>query len=283
MTMSVRQEAIMQPTSGGDTPAGATADRIDHSAARSLPAGARLERLPLSSGELLELATLAVADAGGTAAASGVDAESPAAAATAWVAAALVSAGGAPAVGVPLYGCHVVWAPGRAAVIGPESRLGQLRAALLEFAAREAELRAAERRAILLLDGSEDDAAATFVVDERLSSRLADAASRYREAVSVRRQLAALSPAIHAPPVHPPTLASQLGERLRDRTRLAERHEHAVEKTELAERVAETCGQRAAELVIARRQVALEWAIVVLLVAQTALLITDLFASRGTP
>ena len=95
--------------------------------------------------------------------------------------------------------------------------------------------------------------------------------------------MAVIAPAVHAPPVHPPTLASQLCERLRDRTRLAERHEFAVDRAELAERLYEACGQRAAEFGIARRQMGLEWAIVVLLVIQTALLLVDLLAWRGTP
>lgn len=278
--MKAPQEAVEQPTFGGEAAGAAAGWGVDQ-ATGVLPAGASLERLALPTGELLELATLTVADS---------SVETPGSEATAALAANAaewVTAGQpahrSPAVGVPLYGCHVAWAPGRALVSGPASRLPQLRAALLEFATREAELADGERRAAVLLDGSEADAAAAFAIDERLTSRQADAAVRYREAIAVRRRLANLSPAIHAPPVHPPTLASQLGERLRDRTRLAERHEHAIEKAELAERVAETCGQRAADFVIARRQLALEWAIVVLLVAQTALLLVDLLASRGTP
>lgn len=90
-------------------------------------------------------------------------------------------------------------------------------------------------------------------------------------------------PVVHAPPLHPPTLASQLGERLRERTRLVERHEFATQQAELAERVAEACGQRALEAGIARRQLGLEWAIVVLLVVQTALLVVELLSQRATP
>ena len=278
--MNAPQDAAVRPS--GISAGGPPSNGAAHS---GLPAGAGVERLPLAAGEEVELATLAVPEADERGAANGDAQTHLAALAAAWVAAAAPAAGLAAAgpVNVPLYGCHVVWSPTRAAVVGPASRLGQLRAALVEFAAREADLRDAEQRAARLLDGSEADAAVTFASDERLTSRGADAAARYREAISIRRRLAGLSPAIHAPPVHPPTLASQLGERLRDRTRLAERHEQAVEKAELVERVAEACGQRAADLVIARRQLALEWAIVALLVAQTVLLLVDALASRGTP
>lgn len=269
------------------TPAAGAAPSANGAAPAALPAGAGLERLPLPVGGSLELATVAVAESAPGSAVAQHEPAQAAAVAAAWVAAApLVEDAGhaaAPIITVPLYDSHVVWSPARAAVVGPASRLGQLRAALAEFAAREADLRDAEQRVARLLDGSESDAAVTFASDERLAARGADAAARYREAIAVRRRLAGLTAAIHTPPVHPPTLASQLGERLRDRTRLAERHEQAVEKAELVERVAEACGQRAADLVIARRQLALEWAIVALLVAQTVLLLVDALASRGTP
>jgi hypothetical protein len=187
------------------------------------------------------------------------------------------------AVVVPLYGCLVAWAPGRAAIVGPTGRLDQLESAVADFATREAELRDAERRAALLLDEVEADAAEAFTIDASSPLRRENLSGRYREAVSVGRRLALLAPAVHAPPVHPPTLASQLGERLRERARLAERHELAVGRVELAERVTESCGQRATDAGIAARQTALEWAIVVLLVVQTSLLVVDLLARGSTP
>lgn len=277
--MSAPQDAAERTTITGEP-----ASPSNGSPPSELPSGAGLERLPLAEGQQLELATVAVTEADHGSRAQEDEPRQAAAVAAAWVASLPQADERTPVpVNVPLYGCHVVWSPMRAAVVGPGSRIGQLRAAVVEFASREAELRDAERRAARLLDGSEADAAVAFVSDARLAGRGAEAAARYREAVAVRRQLAGLSVAIHAPPVHPPTLASQLGERLRERTRLAERHEHAVEKAELAERVAEACGHRATDLLIARRQLGLEWAIVTLLVAQTALLLVDLLASRGTP
>ncbi len=200
----------------------------------------------------------------------------------AWVAAAgLPATNVAAVVSVPLYGCHVTWAPGRAAVIGSPSKLDMLVTAVADFAGREAELRQLEERCGQFLEALDGDAPYAFAVDERGLDHHEALAARFREAVAVRGRLALLAPAVHAPPLHPPTLASQLGERLRDRTRLAERHEFAVDRAELAERLYEACGQRIAEFGIARRQLGLEWAIVVLLVIQTALLIVDLL-TRGT-
>lgn len=259
----------------------------------TLPPGARLDRLELPSGETLELLLITVADEGSATGAED-DGARQAAVAGGWVARVADAPVAAPArpspssptpslVTIPLYGCHVVWAPGRAAVVGPAAKLELLEAAVVEFAEREAVLREAERRTTALLDGLEGDAAVAFAIDERPVARQPAIAERYRETVAVRRRLALLAPAIHAAPVHPPTLASQLGERLRDRARLVERHELANDRADLAERVCETCGQRAADVAIARRQLALEWAIVVLLVAQTALLIVELLGRRGTP
>jgi hypothetical protein len=189
----------------------------------------------------------------------------------------------APAVFVPLYGCQVTWTAKRAAVIGPPVHLTQLEAAVTEFAGVEADLRAAERRAAALLDALEGDVAGSLAFEEHTPDRRVEMAARHREAVAVACRLALLAPVVHAPPLHPPTLASQLGERLRERTRLLERQEFASQRADLAERVAEACGQRALEAGIARRHTALEWTIVVLLVVQTALLVVELLAQRATP
>ena len=199
-----------------------------------------------------------------------------------WVAAAPRPHGGPlPIVTVPLYGCHVASIPGRAAVVGPPARLEVLATAVIEFANREAELRQLERRCADLLESLEEDASHAFEFETQSLGHRDVLAARFREAVAVRVQLALVAPTVHAPAVHPPTLTSQLGERLRDRTRLAERHEFAVDRAELAERLYEACGQRASDFGIARRQMGLEWAIVVLLVIQTALLIVDLLSGRG--
>jgi hypothetical protein len=258
--------------------------------ASELPDAASCEQVPLPTGESLEFLSLPVPDPIGDAPPPAVDAVAHlAAVAASWAATRAPDAGAAPRptspafVQVPLYGCHVVWTPGRAAAIGPPERLDDLRGALIEFAAREAELRNAERRTAALLEGIDADAAVAFAIDDRPVARRDDLTARYREAVSIRRRLTDLAPAIHAPPVHPPTLAAQLAERLRDRTRLADRHEQAIDRADLAERVTEACGSRAAELAIARRQLGLEWAIVVLLVVQTTLLLVEFLGAQGTP
>ena len=246
-----------------------------------LPAEASLRRVSMTCGEELLLVVVPLENAGDEQSDQRVGLLTESAAA--WVAAApRPIAPVLPVVMVPLYGCHVALTPGRAAVLGPPARLELLVTAIVEFANCEGELRLLEQRCACLLETLDGDACHAFECDEQSVTHRAELAARFRESVAILGRLAVIAPAVHAPPVHPPTLASQLGERLRDRTRLAERHEFAVDRAELAERLYEACGQRAAEFGIARRQMGLEWAIVVLLVIQTALLLVDLLAWRGT-
>ncbi len=192
-----------------------------------------------------------------------------------------IDAAGTVPVTIPLYGCHVIWTPSRGAVLGPAARTEPLAAALADFAGREAELRDLELRGNELLETVEADSPAAFAAGEESLGHRPDLAARFREAVAVRRGLAALGPAVHVPPVHPPTLASQLGERLRDRTRLAERHELATDRADFTLQIYEACGQRVSDLAIARRQMGLEWVIIVILVSQLALMVVEMLSSRS--
>ena len=246
-----------------------------------LPQAAEIRRIVLAEGRPFDALVVPCDDDDGSVASPRL-----AAVAHAWITAAGPSAPSSPGtptvVSIPLYGCHVIWAPGRGAVVGSAARVEPLAMALVEFAAREADLRDLEHRGSRLIETIDGDASAAFEFDERLLGRRPELAGRFREAVAVRRSLALLAPAVHVPPVHPPTLASQLGERLRDRTRLAERHELATDRADFALQVYEACGQRASEFGIARRQMGLEWAIIVLLVAQTILAVVELLASRSS-
>ena len=99
--------------------------------------------------------------------------------------------------------------------------------------------------------------------------------------MSLSGKIARLSPRIHLPPEHPPTLAGQLGERLRDRSRLADREEFADEQLDTIIRLYETSGQRVSEFTLAHREYILIWVIVLLLGAEILLLLIDLLPSAG--
>lgn len=244
--------------------------------AEGLPSDTSIERLPLAGGGVAELAlvTLPAVDA------ADHDAliADLVARATSWVNAA--AAGGDPPLVAPLYGTHVIWSHGRAVALGPADRLPAMRAALTDFASREAELRDIEWRIASGLEHVESDAPLAFEFDEQALPRRRELAGRFREAVSLRRGLAVLAPVIHRPAPQPPTLAGQLGERLRDRTRVVERLEHAVDQADLLERVYTGCGDRVAEYVSSRRHATLEWVIILLLVVEVVLLTVDLLATH---
>jgi hypothetical protein len=241
-----------------------------------LPPDTTVERMPLADGGVFELAAAAI---------PAVDvAEHDAvilelvARATSWVAAA--TPGGDSPLVVPLYGTHVVWSPRRAVAIGPADRLAAMRAAVNEFADREAELRDVERRIAAGLEHVDADSAFAFTVDEQSLPRRRELAGRFAEAVSLRRRLAVLTPVLQRPAPQPPTLAGQLGERLRDRSRVVERLEHAGEQADLLERVYAGCGDRIADYLSSRRHAVLEWVIILLLAVEVVLITVDLLATH---
>ena len=228
----------------------------------------REEEVPLVGADILRLRSVAD-DAGSEA---GVEA------ALAWV----TEGKALPATVLPLYGTHVVWSPARAVCIAPADRLGQVCDAVVEFSRCESGIRDLEAGIVAGLSDLDGDATAVFDVDLD-DARCRQLAGRYRAAVGIQAGLARLAPQVHTPRLHPPTLAGQIAERLRDRTRLAERLEFAVQQAEVLVRVYEQCGQRASDAVISGRHLRLEWAIVVLLAAETLFLFVDLLASSSTP
>jgi hypothetical protein len=155
-----------------------------------------------------------------------------------------------------------------------------MRSALVDFTDREAELRDIERRIGAALEHVDRDAAIAFEADEQAFPRRKELSARFAASVSLRRRLAVLAPVLQRPAPQPPTLAGQLGERLRDRTRVTERLEHAVEQADLLERVYSSCGDRLAEYVSSRRHLTLEWVIILLLAAEVVLITIDLLAAR---
>lgn len=209
----------------------------------------------------------------------GDDATGAAAAARGWVEA----AGPAdPPVVVPLYGTEVIWTPHRAAILARNDVLETVRAALLDFAGCEARLRRLERDTAALLEVVGDDAPCAIEFDERHLARQPLLAERFARTVAIRADLAAVAPAVARPTPHPPTLAGQLGERLRERTRLADRLELLHGRADVLDRVYDLCAQRVGDFAVARRHLRLEWVIIVLLAAELVVLLVEVLAGVGT-
>lgn len=230
----------------------------------------RVEEVPVDDA-VLELVVLPADDADGTR-------DGHEAAALAWVAACQADT---PPVQVPLYGTTVIWSPSRAAILAPHAALVAVREALLDFARCDAALRRLEGEAGLLLGRLDEDAPCAVEFDERHIDRQASLEERFRRSVRLRADLADLAPAVLRPPVHPPTLAAQLGERLRERTRLADRLEFVQAKADVLDRVYDLCAQRVGDFAIARRHLRLEWVIIVLLAAELVVLLVEVLAGLG--
>lgn len=181
---------------------------------------------------------------------------------------------------VTLQGAHVVWAPGRVAVLARADRLDAVRKAAIEAAYYDAELRNLERELGGLWPDLEADTPLAFEFGERSVRGRRQLAERFRRVLALRARLARITPHVLCPHVHPPTLASQVGERLRERARMAHRVESLGGQIEVFERVYEACGQRASDFMLARTGHTLEWVIILLLFTQTILVGIELLTPR---
>jgi hypothetical protein len=178
---------------------------------------------------------------------------------------------GAPAVWMSFQGTHVHWSTGRCAIAAPAERVAAVRAAILEATAHERALRSVEQAMASAWPALESDAALAFEFDEASVGRRRELRERLQRTLVLRARLARISPYLLAPLAHPPTLASQVGERLRERLRMPTRHEAAATQLDVFRDAYDMCGQRASEFMLARTGHRLEWVIIVLLAAQLLL------------
>jgi hypothetical protein len=181
-----------------------------------------------------------------------------------------------------LQGAQVFWTPARLAVVASTDRLHAVRDAAIEVAYYDAELCAIETELATLWPELEADTPLAFAFAEQSVRLRRQLAERFRRVFTLRARLARITPLVLAPHAHPPTLATQLNERLRERVRMAHRVESLDQQLNVFERVYEGCGQKASEYMIARTGHTLEWVIIILLLAQTILVSIELlhFAER---
>jgi hypothetical protein len=178
-------------------------------------------------------------------------------------------------------GAQLCWTPGRVAILAAPERLEGLRKALIEVAFYEAELRSIEQTLGEAWPQLEIDTPLAFEFEERSVSQRKQLRKRFQQILLIRARLARLGPHVHCPFLHPPTLASQISERFRDRTRMVHRHEFLGEQLEVFERVYEMCGQRASDFMLTRTGNMLEWVIIALLVTQVLFSAFELLTSMG--
>ena len=180
-----------------------------------------------------------------------------------------------------LYGTLVIWTQTRMVLVTAPRHFKKAEQAILDFTTTAFEVGAIEHALPSAWEHYENDIPNGFLFHDSDKECAAALAHRYKQAMSLAGKLSRLSPHIHLAPEHPPTLAGQLGERLRDRSRLVDREEFASEQLDTIIRLYETTGQRVSEYALAQREYILIWAIVFLLTAEIVLLLVDLVSTAG--
>lgn len=235
-----------------------------------LPAGASLAEFAGDRADRPRIAILSIAADGG---------ELPPAA-TAWIERD-PQRDAAPAVWMSFHAARIHWSPGRCAILAPEDRLQTVRDAVLETSRHETALRAVEGDLAGSWPELESDAPLAFEFDEASVERRDELRARLSRTLLQRARLARLAPFVLAPSPYPPTLASQVSERLRERLRMAARYEAVSDQLDVFRETYEMCGQRASDFMLARTGHRLEWVIIVLLAAQLLLWMFEYLSAAG--
>ncbi|MEZ6068385.1 MAG: hypothetical protein R3B90_22335 [Planctomycetaceae bacterium] len=163
---------------------------------------------------------------------------------------------------------RIHWSPRRIAIIGAPERLPSLRRVVLECTWYIRELDAIERELAENWPSLDSDLDQAYIYDAPADQDREEIARRFKAVFRLRARLARVAPHLLSPQLYPPTLASQVGERLRERLRLEQREEFVSDQIEVFEDVYEMCGQRASEFRHARTVNTLEIIIIVLLGVQ---------------
>lgn len=173
-----------------------------------------------------------------------------------------------PSLVMTLQGAQIVWAQGRLAILAQPERLDAIRKALIEVSYLETELRDIERTLCECWPQLEADMPLAFEFNASSIRKRRQLRQRFQQVHLIRTRLARIGPYVHCPHLHPPTLASQVAERLRERTRMIHKHDYLGDQVAVFERVYEMCAQRASDFKLARAGHTLEWVIIIILLTQ---------------
>lgn len=187
-----------------------------------------------------------------------------------------------PSLQVRIYGTFVVCGSRRTVILSAPDRLQTARDAVIRFLTLQAELSAIESDIGSGWPEYEADLPLAGGMTAADAPRVEGIRARYCRAMSLAGRLVRLTPQVHEPVPHPPTFAGQLGERLRDRARLAHRLESADDQVDLLAQHYDACCQRASDFTISQRDQFLSWTIIVLLAMETVLLLMELLLATGS-
>jgi len=235
-----------------------------------LPASAFVERSSIGIGndDAIEILSM-----------PGEDLEIPRAV-DAWVDAGAAADAG-PSFWMVFQGCRIRWSPSRCAILAPADRLGTIRGAVIEVSGHDRIVRQVERSFEAAWPELDMDASLAFEFEERAVRRRGELRDRLQRVLHLRALLARIAPAVLAPPIYPPTLASQVADRLRERLRLVARHDAASLQADVFRDTYDMCGQRASDFMLARAGNRLEWVVIVLLAAQLLLWVLEYLVMAG--
>ena len=180
-----------------------------------------------------------------------------------------------------LQGAHLVIAPGWVVVLAVAERLEPAAAIAAATCLHEAELRRVEVELDEAWAPLRAAAPAAFEATLETLQQRGEHQEHYARLLGLRETHARLGPLIHVPHVYPPTLESQVGERLRECLRMFERHELQESTLVAQEQVHALVAERIGESLNARKGHLLEWGIIVLLGAEVLLLVVDFLASSA--
>ncbi len=170
----------------------------------------------------------------------------------------------------------VTWRPGRAVIQGAADHVEPLLAALVDFNYYEAELRRLEQELADFWQALEEDAPLAYDVTQADMVRHKEVGFRMEQTLRRRMRHVRLEPHLYRPAAHLPAAARDLGERLRGEARIEDRLEILDGQIETCESVYELSSQRISEFRAARQGFILESVIIVLLAAETVLLLVEM-------
>jgi hypothetical protein len=181
------------------------------------------------------------------------------------------SEGDAPSIFMSFHGVHMRWTPHRCAIYAMADKLDALCKTVAEVTYYDRELRDVEQLLCNAWPQWEQDLPLAFEFEDRSLAKRPGLRRQFQQIVLGRARIARLGPVVNAPHLHPPTLASQVNERFRERTQMTHRHESLGDQLEVFEWFYEMCGQRVSDLVHTRSSNLLEWVIIILLLVQLLL------------
>jgi hypothetical protein len=172
-------------------------------------------------------------------------------------------------------GLELGWRPGEAVLQCEAVQVDALLPAVVEFAHYERELRRLENEIAAAWIELDEDRPLAFDVTSSSLRRSKAIGARMEQTLQRRMRLARIEPHLHTPEVNLPASAQKLGEELREKAATETRAETVSNQIEVFEHVYEMASQRMGEYRAARQGNIMEWVIVVLLAAETMLMLAQ--------